>query len=78
MEFPFPMGLLFLRSQTLRATMAAIPRTWTHLVPLLESGRLQPGGVFTHRMGLSQAADAYRIFDNHEDGVLKVMLDPTS
>jgi len=28
-------------------------------------------------MGLSEAAEAYRIFDAHADGVLKVMLDPT-
>jgi threonine dehydrogenase-like Zn-dependent dehydrogenase len=32
--------------------------------------------VFTHRMGLSAAADAYRIFDARDDGVIKVLLDP--
>ncbi len=78
MALPLPMGLLFLRAQTLRATMASIPGTWPHLVPLLQSGRLAPEGVFTHRMGLGQAPEAYRIFDGHLDGVLKVMLDPAS
>lgn len=76
MAMPFPMGLAFLRALTVRATMASIPGTWPHLVPLLQSGRLQLDGVFTHRMGLSAAPDAYRIFDGHLDGVLKVMLDP--
>jgi threonine dehydrogenase-like Zn-dependent dehydrogenase len=28
-------------------------------------------------MGLSDAADAYRLFDSREDGVMKVLLDPT-
>ena len=34
--------------------------------------------MFTHRLGLSEAAEAYRIFDAREDGVLKVLLDPTA
>jgi threonine dehydrogenase-like Zn-dependent dehydrogenase len=28
-------------------------------------------------MGLSEAAEAYRLFDAREDGVVKVLLDPT-
>jgi threonine dehydrogenase-like Zn-dependent dehydrogenase len=59
-------------------TLASIPTTWPALVPLIESGRLHPEDVFTHRMGLSQAADAYRTFDSKSDGVLKVLLDPAS
>jgi threonine dehydrogenase-like Zn-dependent dehydrogenase len=78
MAMPLPMALVFLRALTVRATMASIPSTWDALWPLLESGRLQPAPVFTHRLGLSQAPEAYRIFDNHEDSVLKVLLDPTS
>jgi threonine dehydrogenase-like Zn-dependent dehydrogenase len=39
---------------------------------------LHPEQVFTHKLPLSQAADGYRIFDNREDGVLKVLLDPSS
>lgn len=78
MALPLAMGLVFLRALTVRATMAAIPGTWDALLPLLESGRLRPAPVFTHRLGLSQAPDAYRIFDNHDDGVLKVLLDPTA
>ena len=78
MAMPMPMALVFLRALTVRATMASIPSTWDALLPVLESGRLQPAPVFTHRLGLSQAPDAYRIFDNHEDGVLKVLLDPAS
>ena len=29
-------------------------------------------------MGLSEATEAYRIFDAREDGVLKVLLDPSA
>ena len=44
----------------------------------MASGKLQPEQVFTHRLGLSDAAEAYRIFEAREDGVLKVLLDPAS
>jgi len=76
LAFPFPMAVALMRRLTFRVTLASIPSTWDALVPLLESGRLHPEEVFTHRMGLSEAADAYRIFDTHADGVLKVLLDP--
>jgi threonine dehydrogenase-like Zn-dependent dehydrogenase len=76
MELPFPMGLVFLKSLTVRTVFAPIPGTWPSLVPLVQSGRLALGGTFTHRMGLSQAAQAYELFDSRADGVLKVLLDP--
>lgn len=77
MEFPYPMPLAFMKRLTLRAALVSVPDTWDHLVPLIASGKLHPEQVFTHRLPLSQAADGYRIFDNREDGVLKVLLDPS-
>ena len=76
MDLPFPMGLVFLKSLTVRAVFAPVPGTWPVLVPLLQSGRLHLDGTFTHRMGLSQAAQAYELFDSRAEGVLKVLLDP--
>jgi threonine dehydrogenase-like Zn-dependent dehydrogenase len=75
---PLPMPVLLLRRLTFRVTIASIPTTWPQLIPLIASGRLHPEDVFTHRLGLSEAAEAYRIFDAREDGVLKVLLDPRS
>jgi hypothetical protein len=66
-----------MRRLTFRVTLASIPSTWESLLPLVSAGRLRPEDVFTHHMGLSEAAEAYRIFDGHEDGVLKVLLDPS-
>jgi len=76
LALPLPMPMLLFRKLTLRATYASIPSTWSSLIPLVASGRLHPEDVFTHRLGLSEAAEAYRIFDAREDGVLKVLLDP--
>jgi 2-desacetyl-2-hydroxyethyl bacteriochlorophyllide A dehydrogenase len=75
MPFPFPVALM--KRLTFRVTLASIPTTWSALFPLVQSGKLKPEEVFTHHLGLSEAADAYRIFDQREDGCLKVLLDPT-
>ncbi|MEX0873497.1 MAG: alcohol dehydrogenase catalytic domain-containing protein [Actinomycetota bacterium] len=76
LALPIPMALLFFKRLTLRSTLASVPSTWDALVPLVSSARIQPDEVFTHKMGLSEAAEAYRMFDAREDGVGKVLLDP--
>jgi alcohol dehydrogenase len=76
--FPFPVPVALYKALTFRVTLASIPSTWSALFPLVASGKLHPEDVFTHRLGLSQAAEGYRIFDAREDGVLKVLLDPTN
>jgi threonine dehydrogenase-like Zn-dependent dehydrogenase len=73
---PFPMGVVLLNSLTLRSVFAPVPGTWPELVPLVQSGRFDLAGTFTHHMKLSEAGAAYQLFDSRNDGVLKVMLDP--
>ncbi|HVV35386.1 MAG TPA: alcohol dehydrogenase catalytic domain-containing protein [Acidimicrobiales bacterium] len=75
--FPYPLPVALMKRLTFRVQLASIPTTWSALFPLVASGKLQPEEVFTHRLGLSDAAEAYRLFDAREDGVLKVLLDPS-
>ncbi|HTU36749.1 MAG TPA: alcohol dehydrogenase catalytic domain-containing protein [Acidimicrobiales bacterium] len=76
-EMSFPMGLVFLKSLTMRTIFAPIPGTWPALVPLVQSGHFAGlADTFTHRMGLSQVPDAYELFDSRADGVLKILLTP--
>lgn len=77
MAFPFPMAVAFLRDLTFRVGLCPVQSTWDELLPVVASGRIRPEEVITHRMGLSEVTEAYRIFDAREDGVLKVLLDPT-
>jgi threonine dehydrogenase-like Zn-dependent dehydrogenase len=72
------MPVALFKRLTFRVTLASIPTTWSALVPLVASGKLHPEDVFTHRMGLSEAAEAYRIFDALEDCVLTVLVYPTA
>jgi alcohol dehydrogenase len=77
MALPFPMGLVFLKSLTVRAVFAPVPGTWAALVPLVQAGRFSSlAPTFTHHMGLSEVAAAYQLFDSRGDGVLKVLLNP--
>lgn len=74
---PFPMLIAMVKGITFRICVADIPSTWDNLIPLVASGKLVPEDVFTHHMGLSEAPEAYRMFDAKDDGVVKVLLDPT-
>ena len=46
------------------------------LLPMIEQGRIDPTEIITHRMSLSEGVRGYEIFDNHEQGVLKVVMTP--
>ncbi len=77
MALPFPMAMAMMKGITFRICVADIPSTWDALIPLVAHGKLHPEDVFTHRLGLSDAAEAYRLFDARDDDVIKVLLDPT-
>ncbi|MBJ8343554.1 alcohol dehydrogenase catalytic domain-containing protein [Antrihabitans sp. YC2-6] len=46
------------------------------ILRLTAAGRLNPEAVVSHRLPLSDGADAYRRFAGREDGVSKIVLDP--
>lgn len=75
-NFDFPMGLAFVKSLTFRTGLCSVPATWAELVPLVQAGKLTPERVITHRMALSEGAEAYRRFHAREEGVMKVVMSP--
>jgi 2-desacetyl-2-hydroxyethyl bacteriochlorophyllide A dehydrogenase len=77
LAFPFPMPLALMKDLTFRIGICPVPELWDELVPLVQAGRLRPQAVFTHRLALSEGSEAYRIFDEKREGVLKVLLDPS-
>jgi 2-desacetyl-2-hydroxyethyl bacteriochlorophyllide A dehydrogenase len=76
LAFPFPMPLALMKDLTFRIGICPVPELWDALVPLVQAGRIRPERVFTHRLALSKGTEAYQIFDEKRDGVLKVLLDP--
>ncbi len=66
----------FGKDLTYRVGLVSPQYAWPELVPLLQEGKLHPERVFTHRLPMSDGPRGYEIFDNREDGVIKVLLDP--
>ena len=46
------------------------------LIRMVQSGRFDPTPLITHRFSLTEIREAYRIFTNRLDGVLKVAITP--
>ncbi|MBG51845.1 MAG: alcohol dehydrogenase [Rhodobiaceae bacterium] len=74
MDFKFPMGLAFIKGLTFRISACSVQSHWDELIALVQGGRLHPESVITHRMGLKDGAEAYRLFDTKEDGALKMVM----
>lgn len=74
--WPMPVLSGLLKSLTLRMTTAPVHRTWAELVPLVQHGRIDTSGVFTHRFPLDDAATAYAAVAARDADYLKVVLQP--
>jgi threonine dehydrogenase-like Zn-dependent dehydrogenase len=75
---PMPMMALFDKQITIRQGQANVRRWVDDILPLL-TGDEDPLGVddfATHRMPLEQAPHAYTIFQQKQDGAIKILLQP--
>ncbi|MBK5516483.1 zinc-dependent alcohol dehydrogenase [Pseudomonas sp. TH10] len=68
----FDKGLTFKMGQT------HVQRYLPQLLGYIETGRLQPEAIVTHRMSLEQAAEGYKLFDKKQEDCRKVILTPGS
>ncbi|GIE92266.1 zinc-dependent alcohol dehydrogenase [Actinoplanes regularis] len=75
---PFPMLDLFDKGVTLRMGQAHVKRWVDDILPLLtgDDDPLAVHDLVTHRMPLEDAPRAYELFNNKEDGCVKVVLQP--
>ena len=71
-----PWILLFMRNLTLRTGVVNPQRHVSRLLALLESGRLDPTELITHRLPLAEGVSGYEIFAERRDDVMKVVLSP--
>jgi 2-desacetyl-2-hydroxyethyl bacteriochlorophyllide A dehydrogenase len=68
------MGVLWIKALTLTSGHANVIKHLDRVLELLSSGVLDPSPLVTHHMGLDEAPDAYRVYDNRE--ALKIVLSP--
>lgn len=70
-DFQFPWLSSFTQDITFRPTLANVPKWIDEILALQAAGRLEASWLTSHRMSLDEAAEAYRLFDEHE--ALKVL-----
>jgi threonine dehydrogenase-like Zn-dependent dehydrogenase len=72
----FPAREAFFKDLTLRMGICNARNLIAPLMPLIQTGRLDPARIITHTMPLGEAPRGYAIFDRKEDRAIKVMLKP--
>ncbi|WP_129715867.1 zinc-dependent alcohol dehydrogenase [Pedobacter sp. SYP-B3415] len=73
-----PIGNVVNKGLTIRANQASVKRLLPRLIDHVLAGRLNPKEIITHRLPLSEAADAYRIFSAKLDNCIKPVLLPSA
>jgi threonine dehydrogenase-like Zn-dependent dehydrogenase len=72
----FPLGAIFAKGLTLRAGQTHVHKYMRPLLQRVIEGTIDPSSVITHRLGLDQAAQGYRLFMEKEDQCVKVVMKP--
>ena len=62
--------------EPVRTGTCSVPEELPALFPLVQSGRLKPEKYISHRLPLSQGAEAYKLFEARKAGALKMVLVP--
>jgi threonine dehydrogenase-like Zn-dependent dehydrogenase len=73
-DFPLDNGRMFEREMTLRVTWGHGFTDRERLLAMLAEGSIDPRPAITHRFPLTEAREAYRVFDARE--AVKVLLQP--
>jgi threonine dehydrogenase-like Zn-dependent dehydrogenase len=73
----FPIGAMMEKAIVVRGGQVFVQRYWKQLLQYIRDGKVDPSFVVTHTMPLDRAPEAYKLFDEHKDFVLKVILKPS-
>lgn len=71
-----PFGELYLKGVTVQMGVSHITEYMDDVIALTVAGKLKPSSMISDRLGLSEAAEAYRMFEARE--ATKIVLDPRS
>ncbi|GGR22356.1 glutathione-independent formaldehyde dehydrogenase [Deinococcus ruber] len=75
-EIPFDWGLLWFRGQHVGTGQCNVKAYNRQLRDLISVGRATPSFIVSHHLPLDEAPDAYKNFDERNDGWTKVILHP--
>ena len=71
-----PIGNVLNKGLTIRANQASVKRLLPRLIEHVQAGRIKPKEIITHRVPLTEIADAYHIFSGKLDNCIKTVLIP--
>ncbi|WP_100334000.1 zinc-dependent alcohol dehydrogenase [Bacillus alkalisoli] len=72
----FPLGAFFVRNITLKMGQAPVIPFMPKLFEKITNNEFDPREIITHKISLDEAAHGYKLFNNHEDDCIKVVLKP--
>jgi threonine dehydrogenase-like Zn-dependent dehydrogenase len=72
----FPIGAVVNRAVTIKSGQTHVQRYLRPLLERIRKGEIDPSFVVTHRMGLEDAPQGYRMFRDKQDECIKVVLKP--
>lgn len=72
----FPLGSMFERNITLKMGQAPVIHYMPELFKKITAGEFDPTEIITHKVPMEQASEAYKMFYEHEDDCIKVILKP--
>ena len=70
----FNFGCFMEKGLTMKAGQTPVQRYWKTLLEKVVKKELDPRVVITHELPLEEAAQAYKVFNDKEDGCVKVVL----
>lgn len=73
-----PLGAMMNKGLTIKTGQTHVHRYIPELLKYIQDGKIDPSFVVTHRVPLSEAAGAYRMFREKRDKCIKVVLDPAA
>ncbi len=73
---PIPLGAFMNKGLTLKSGQTHMQHYMKRLLEMVESDKIDPSFVITHRVKLSDAPEAYKKFRDKKDGCIKVVLFP--
>lgn len=72
----FPLGNIFERNINLKMGQAPVIHYMPKLFDKITAEEIDPTEIISHKVPLEKASEAYRIFNDHEDECIKVVLKP--
>ena len=71
-----PMGAVFAKGLTIRTGQTHVHKYLRPLMQLIEKGQMDTTFIITHRMALDDAPIGYKLFDDKQDGCVKIVMKP--